>query len=79
MVSFTGSTAVGREVGVEVQRRFGRHILELGGNNALIVAPDFNDTDAIVKSAVFAAFGTQVYFLQLESRVRFRKFYFQNE
>ena len=60
MVSFTGSTAVGREVGVEVQRRFGRHILELGGNNALIVAPDFKDTDAIVKSAVFAAFGTQV-------------------
>ena len=60
LVSFTGSTAVGREVGVEVQRRFGRHILELGGNNALIVAPDFKDTDAIVKSAVFAAFGTQV-------------------
>jgi len=59
LVSFTGSTAVGREVGVEVQRRFGRHILELGGNNALIVAPDFKDTDAIVKSAVFAAFGTQ--------------------
>ncbi|KAF9802782.1 hypothetical protein SFRURICE_002950 [Spodoptera frugiperda] len=37
LVSFTGSTAVGQQVGVEVQRRFGRHLLELGGNNAIIV------------------------------------------
>merc|ERR1719436_1695494 len=59
LVSFTGSTAVGREVGVEVQKRFGRHILELGGNNASIVAPDYTDTDSVVKSCVFAAFGTQ--------------------
>ena len=59
LVSFTGSTAVGCEVGVEVQRRFGRHILELGGNNASIVAPDYTDTDSVVKSCVFAAFGTQ--------------------
>jgi aldehyde dehydrogenase family 7 protein A1 len=62
IVSFTGSTAVGREVGVEVQRRFGRPILELGGNNAIIVAPDYKsqkDIDNLVKSCVFAAFGTQ--------------------
>lgn len=59
LVSFTGSTAVGRQVGIDVQSRFGRKILELGGNNALIVAPDYTDTDSIVKSCVFAAFGTQ--------------------
>merc|ERR1712021_151658 len=59
IVSFTGSTAVGCEVGVEVQRRFGRPTLELGGNNAIIVAPDFNDIDGLVQSVVFAAFGTQ--------------------
>ena len=59
LVSFTGSTAVGREVGVEVQRRFGKSILELGGNNALMVAPDYTDTDSVIKSVVFAAFGTQ--------------------
>ena len=41
IVSFTGSTKIGCEVGVEVQRRFGRPILELGGNNAITVAPDF--------------------------------------
>ena len=59
IVSFTGSTQIGREVGVEVQRRFGRPILELGGNNAIIVAPDFKDIDGLVQSVVFAAFGTQ--------------------
>ena len=42
-----------------MQRRFGRPILELGGNNAIIVAPDFNDIDGLVQSVVFAAFGTQ--------------------
>jgi aldehyde dehydrogenase family 7 protein A1 len=35
LVSFTGSTAVGRKVGVIVQERFGRSVLELGGNNAI--------------------------------------------
>ncbi len=40
LVSFTGSTKVGREVGVEVQRRFGKLLLELGGNNAMIVNDD---------------------------------------
>lgn len=36
LVSFTGSTPVGQKVGVAVQERFGRKILELGGNNAII-------------------------------------------
>lgn len=40
LVSFTGSTNVGRHVSAEVHRRFGRTILELGGNNATIVMPD---------------------------------------
>jgi len=40
LVSFTGSTSVGRHVSSEVHRRFGRTILELGGNNASIVMPD---------------------------------------
>lgn len=57
LVSFTGSTQVGREVGVAVQKRFGRHILELGGNNAIIVAPDA-DLDMVVRAAVFACAGT---------------------
>lgn len=39
LVSFTGSTAVGRKVALTVQERFGRVLLELGGNNALIVMP----------------------------------------
>jgi aldehyde dehydrogenase (NAD+) len=34
LISFTGSTAVGRNVSAEVHRRFGKTILELGGNNA---------------------------------------------
>lgn len=57
LVSFTGSTQVGREVGVAVQKRFGRHILELGGNNAIVVAPDA-DLDMVVRAAVFACAGT---------------------
>lgn len=36
LVSFTGSTPVGKKVGTIVQERFGRNILELGGNNAVI-------------------------------------------
>ena len=40
LVSFTGSTKVGRHVSAEVHRRFGKTILELGGNNATIVMPD---------------------------------------
>lgn len=40
LVSFTGSTFIGRHVSAEVHRRFGKSILELGGNNATIVMPD---------------------------------------
>lgn len=40
LISFTGSTPVGRSVSTDVHTRFGRTILELGGNNATIVMPD---------------------------------------
>jgi len=40
LISFTGSTAVGRQVSSKVHGRFGRTILELGGNNANIIMPD---------------------------------------
>lgn len=36
LISFTGSTTVGRQVALKVQQRFGKSLLELGGNNALI-------------------------------------------
>ena len=57
LLSFTGSTEVGREVAVTVQKRFGKHLLELGGNNALIVDADA-DLDMVVRSATFACVGT---------------------
>lgn len=57
LLSFTGSTQVGREVGQVVQRRFGRSLLELGGNNAIIVMNDAN-LDLAVRSTLFAAVGT---------------------
>ncbi len=57
LVSFTGSTAVGRKVAQTVASRFGKHILELGGNNAVFVMPDA-DIDMAVKSCVFGAVGT---------------------
>ncbi|KAJ1940020.1 Alpha-aminoadipic semialdehyde dehydrogenase [Kickxella alabastrina] len=57
MVSFTGSTHIGRQVGLEVQRRFGRSLLELGGNNAVIVHSDA-DIDLAVRAVLFAAVGT---------------------
>ena len=40
LISFTGSTQVGRMVSADVHKRFGRTILELGGNNACIIMPD---------------------------------------
>ena len=40
LVSFTGSTQVGKNISADVARRFGRTILELGGNNAAIIMPD---------------------------------------
>lgn len=57
LVSFTGSTEVGREVGCTVQRRFGRSLLELGGNNAAIVMPDA-DLDMVINACTFSAVGT---------------------
>jgi len=57
LVSFTGSTAVGKHVALQVQERFGKHLLELGGNNSLIVAADA-DLEMVVRSAVFACVGT---------------------
>ena len=57
LVSFTGSTAVGREVGVRVAQRMGKSLLELGGNNAIIVDKDAN-LDLVVPSVVFGAVGT---------------------
>jgi aldehyde dehydrogenase (NAD+) len=57
LVSATGSTRMGREVGAEVARRFGRTILELGGNNAVIVAGSA-DLSVALPSIVFGAVGT---------------------
>ncbi|XP_026128846.1 alpha-aminoadipic semialdehyde dehydrogenase [Carassius auratus] len=57
LVSFTGSTQVGKQVAMMVQERFGRQLLELGGNNAIIVFEDA-DLNLVVPSAVFASVGT---------------------
>jgi L-aminoadipate-semialdehyde dehydrogenase len=57
LVSATGSTAMGRSVGEACARRFKRTILELGGNNAAIVAPSA-DQDLATRAIVFAAVGT---------------------
>jgi aldehyde dehydrogenase (NAD+) len=57
LISFTGSTEVGRHVAVAVARRLGRTILELGGNNAVIVTEDA-DLDLAVRAIVFGAIGT---------------------
>ncbi|MEZ5288485.1 MAG: aldehyde dehydrogenase family protein, partial [Vicinamibacterales bacterium] len=57
LISFTGSTAVGRHVAQQVAGRFGRTILELGGNNAIIVAEDAN-LDMAVRAILFGAVGT---------------------
>jgi len=40
LISFTGSTNIGRNISADVARRFGKTILELGGNNAVLVMPD---------------------------------------
>ncbi|MFA5538526.1 MAG: aldehyde dehydrogenase family protein [Gemmobacter sp.] len=57
ILSATGSTRMGRIVGPKVAERFGRSILELGGNNAMIVAPSA-DLDMAVRAIVFSAVGT---------------------
>lgn len=57
IVSATGSTRMGAIVGPKVAARFGRAILELGGNNAMIVAPSA-DLDMAVRAILFSAVGT---------------------
>uniref|UniRef100_A0A4W3IRB4 aldehyde dehydrogenase (NAD(+)) n=1 Tax=Callorhinchus milii TaxID=7868 RepID=A0A4W3IRB4_CALMI len=57
LLSFTGSTNVGNQVAVDIQKRFGRKLLELGGNNAIIVFDDA-DLNMVVPSVLFAAVGT---------------------
>jgi aldehyde dehydrogenase (NAD+) len=57
LVSATGSTRMGRLVGPRVAQRFGRYILELGGNNAMIVAPS-GDLNLALRAVVFSAVGT---------------------
>lgn len=57
LVSATGSTRMGKAVGEAVGRRLGKSILELGGNNAIIITKDA-DLDIAIPGAVFGAVGT---------------------
>jgi len=57
LVSATGSCGMGEKVGTAVAKRLGRSLLELGGNNAIIVMDDA-DIDLVVRAALFAAVGT---------------------
>ncbi len=57
LISFTGSIAAGREVAMNVARRLGRSLLELGGNNAIVVLKDA-DLDLAVRAITFGAVGT---------------------
>ena len=57
LVSATGSTTMGRTVGPRLAQRFARALLELGGNNAAIVAPSA-DLDLTLRGVAFAAMGT---------------------
>src|SRR6185295_14961815 len=57
LLSFTGSSAVGQAVAGTVSARFGKVLLECGGNNAVIVADDA-DLDLVVPAVVFGAVGT---------------------
>jgi aldehyde dehydrogenase (NAD+) len=57
LISFTGSTQVGEHVAESVAKRFGRTILELGGNNAIVVTEDAN-LDLATRAILFGAVGT---------------------
>ncbi|MDQ3035094.1 MAG: aldehyde dehydrogenase family protein [Myxococcota bacterium] len=57
LVSFTGSSAIGRDVAARVAGRLGRSLLELGGNNAIVVMDDA-DLDLAVRAIAFGAVGT---------------------
>ncbi|MBT6197378.1 MAG: aldehyde dehydrogenase family protein, partial [Pelagibacteraceae bacterium] len=57
LISATGSTRMGRIVGSEVSKRFGKSLLELGGNNAIIITPEA-DLEITIIGALFGAVGT---------------------
>ena len=57
LISATGSTGMGRDIGTKVAQRFGRSLLELGGNNGVIVMDDA-DLDLTLRAVLFAAAGT---------------------
>jgi aldehyde dehydrogenase (NAD+) len=57
LISATGSCRMGRHVGARVAERLGRSLLELGGNNAIIVMPDA-DMELVVRGVLFGAVGT---------------------
>ncbi len=57
LISATGSTRMGRIVGAKVASRFGKSLLELGGNNAIIITPEA-DLDVTIVGALFGAVGT---------------------
>jgi len=57
LISATGSTRMGRAVGQDVAARLGRSLLELGGNNAIIITPSA-DLKVVLTGAVFGAVGT---------------------
>lgn len=57
LISFTGSTSIGKRISSIVHSRFGRTILELGGNNACIVMGDAK-LELVLKAVLFAAVGT---------------------
>lgn len=57
LISFTGSTKIGKQAGRLVGERLGRTILELGGNNAIIITPRAN-TELALRAVVFGAVGT---------------------
>ena len=57
LVSATGSCNMGRKIGESVAKRLGRTLLELGGNNAIIVMPD-SDPELVLRAVLFGAVGT---------------------
>ena len=57
LVSATGSCHMGRKIGEAVAKRLGRTLLELGGNNAIIVMPD-SDPELVLRAVLFGAVGT---------------------
>ena len=57
LISATGSCHMGRKIGEAVAKRLGRSLLELGGNNAIIVMPD-SDPELVLRAVLFGAVGT---------------------